>query len=305
MIVQTQRGNSRELALAIARDVFGPERRGAQAAFDVRARKSGLDARDLTFAAELSYGSIKARRLLDWYLAPYLSGRDKPLPEVIREILRLGAYQVRCMGGVDAHAAVYETVNLAMRHGHRGTAGLVNAILRRLCAEEPLPLDPASFASEADYLATAHSLPTWIVTDWARSFGAALPAILEGVNAQPQRAVRVNARRASVADAEIALRAGGATVRRSPFVAEALIVESGPAGDDDEGRWALQGESACMPVDLLAPQAGETVVELCSGRGNKSVQLAARLGESGSLLCVELERRKVAVLRERLEAAGA
>ncbi len=304
-VAESKRISSRELALAVVRDVFGAERRGAQAAFDVRARRSGLDARDLTFAAELAYGSIKARRLLDWYIAPYLAGRDKPLPDVIREILRLGTYQLRCMGGVDAHAAVFETVNLAMRHGHRGTAGLVNAILRRISADAPAPPDPSAFAGDDDYLATAFSLPTWIVAQWGRAFGAQVPAMLAGGNAQPQRAVRVNALRASVDEAETALRAAGAEVRRSPFVAESLIVDSGAAGDDAEARWTLQGEAACMPVDLLAPQPGETVLELCSGRGNKSVQIAARMGGAGELFCVEIEARKTAVLRERLEAAGA
>ena len=303
--LEAKRMNSRELALAVLRDVFGPERRGAQAAFDVRARRSGLDARDLTFAAELAYGSIKARRLLDWYLAPYLAGRDKPLPEVIREILRLGAYQLRCMGGVDAHAAVYETVNLAMRHGHRGTAGLVNAILRRLSAEEPAAPDAASFASDDDYLATTFSLPTWVVAQWRRAFDGELPGILAGVNAPPQRALRVNALRARVDEASAALVAAGAAIAISRIVPEALIVESGPAGDDDAGRWALQGEAACMPVDLLAPLPGETVLELCSGRGNKSVQLAARMRDDGALYCVEIDARKVAHLRARLETAGA
>jgi 16S rRNA (cytosine967-C5)-methyltransferase len=304
-VVEAKRMNSRELALAVLRDVFGPERRGAQAAFDVRARKSGLDGRDLAFAAELAYGSIKARRLLDWYLAPYLAGRDKPLPDVIREILRLGTYQLRCMGGVDAHAAVYETVNLAMRHGHRGTAGLVNAILRRVSVDEPAPPDPSAFESEQDYLATAFSLPTWIVSQWARAFDGELPGMLSGVNGPPQRAVRVNALRATVAEVEAELATGGATLQPSSLVSEVLIVAEGPAGDDESGRWALQGEAACVPVDLLAPRPGETVLELCSGRGNKSVQIAARMGEEGALYCVEIEARKVDVLRERLAAAGA
>ncbi len=298
-----KRANARELALAVVRDVFGPDRRGAQAAFDVRARRSGLDARDVTFAAELAYGSIKARRLLDWYLAPYLAGRDKPVPDAIREILRLGVYQLRCMGGVDAHAAVFETVNLALHHGHRGTAGLVNAILRRVAGDPPQQPDASDFKSDDDYAATLYSLPTWVVAQWRRAFGDALDAILAGVNGAPQRAVRVNALRTSVDDAVAALTSGGAQVRRSPFVAESLVIDAGPASDDDGAGWALQGEAACMPVDLLAPQPGEIAVELCSGRGNKSVQMAAR--RPAELYCVELDARKVAVLRERLETAGA
>ena len=56
-----------------------------------------------------------------------------------------------------------------------------------------------------------------------------------------------------------------------------------------------------MPVDILAPQPGETILELCSGRGNKSVQLAARLGGAGTLVCVEIDDKKIRVLRDTLE----
>src|SRR5271165_5336191 len=60
-----------------------------------------------------------------------------------------------------------------------------------------------------------------------------------------------------------------------------------------------------MPVDLLAPKPGESVLELCSGRGHKSVQLAARMRAEGSLACVEIDPRKVRVLHAVLERAGA
>ncbi len=43
---------------------------------------------------------------------------------------------------VPTHAAVSETVGLAKRHGHRGTAGLVNAVLRRLTELETERLTP-------------------------------------------------------------------------------------------------------------------------------------------------------------------
>ena len=127
--------NAREVALAVVRDVFGPEKRGAQSAFHLRASRSTLDSRDRAFAAELAYGSIKARRLLDWRLAPYIGDRMATIPSTIVEVLRLGAYQLHHMSGVEDHAAVSETVNLAWKHGHRGTAGLVNAVLRKMIAD--------------------------------------------------------------------------------------------------------------------------------------------------------------------------
>jgi 16S rRNA (cytosine967-C5)-methyltransferase len=298
------RPSAREVALDVVRDVFSPHQRAAQAAFDYRARYAELDARDRAFATELAYGAIKMRRLLDWYAAPYLAERPKPLPSAIAEILRLGIYQVILMNGVDAHAAVFETVKLALRHGHRGTAGLVNAILRRVTSEHPLPPDPSDFQSDDDFLGTRYSLPSWVVARLRAGVGAQLDTVLSGLNAAPQHAVRVNALRTEVSAVRATLGAAGRNVRNSAFVPEVLLVDGGPVFDDRDGAWAVQSESAAIPVDVLAPAEGERILELCSGRGNKSVQIGARIAGRGTLTCVELDRRKVQRLTETLTRAG-
>ncbi len=59
-----------------------------------------------------------------------------------------------------------------------------------------------------------------------------------------------------------------------------------------------------MPVDVLGPQPGEAVLDACSGRGNKTLQIGARMGDQGGLLCIERDARKVATLTGRLEKAG-
>lgn len=298
------KSSAREVAYQVVRDVFGPEARGAQAAFNVRARRAELDSRDRGFAAELAYGSIKRRRLIDWELAPYVGGRDKPLVATIADVLRLGVYQLRFMSGVDDHAAVSETVNLAWRHGHRGTAGLVNAVLRRMLADGPRVPQRGDFATEADYLGTAYSVPTWIAAQFVRALGGASEAALAGINAAPRAAVRVNTLRSDTATVATLLAECGVVTAPSPYVAETLLVESGVVMDDEEGRWAVQGEAAAIPVDVLAPLPGESVLELCSGRGNKTVQIAERMSDRGSLICVESDPKKMAVLEETLERAG-
>jgi 16S rRNA (cytosine967-C5)-methyltransferase len=304
VIAPKRPAGAREAALRVLIDVFGPQLRGAQAAFDYRAREAGLDERDRGFAAELAYGSIKLRRALDWYLKPYVGDRAKPLPPTIGEVLRLGIYQVRYLDGVDPHAAVYETVELAKRHGHKGTAGLVNAVLRRFIADAPPEPARDGFESEADWIGVRLSFPTWIVALVQAQFGDRAEAICAALNRAPQHALRVNRAKVTIPEAIAALEAEcAASAHVSPFVAESLIVRSA-ASDDPAGRWVLQSEASAMPVDLLDPQPGEVVFDLCSGRGNKSVQIAARLGGLGSLVSVERDARKIAAARAAAMAAG-
>ncbi|MBV9333809.1 MAG: 16S rRNA (cytosine(967)-C(5))-methyltransferase RsmB, partial [Candidatus Eremiobacteraeota bacterium] len=164
--------NARELALAVVRDVFPAHgshavERTAQAAFDYRARRSTLDQRDRAFAAELAYGAIKMRRALDWHLDPFIT--HPGLPQVVREILRLAAYEL-VYTRADVHATVFEFVNLAKRFSHRGLANLVNAVLRSLLRATPEEPQRDSFPSDDEYLATRYSLPTWLVRQWRSVF---------------------------------------------------------------------------------------------------------------------------------------
>ena len=304
--------NARELALAVVRDVFPSDgttkERGAQEAMEYRTRRTGLVPRDRAFATELAYGSIKMRRALDWYLQPYVGGRNKPLPPAIQEILRIACYEFVFTTAAE-HATVNEFVNLAKKYGHRGTAGLVNAVLRTFLREKPPAPARESFADEEEYLGTRYSFPTWMVRQWRARFGEEkIEAILGGLNGPPRSAVVVNRTRAQREDVREILRAAGAAAKPSTFVEEALVLEDGalPSGLEvgAAGSWWIQGESAAMPVDILNPQPGEAVLDVCSGRGNKALQSAARLAGTGTLTCIEDDARKADVLQRRLSEAG-
>lgn len=305
--------NARELALAVVRDVFPPPgsgmlERGAQEALDYRARRSAASARDRAFATELAYGSIKMRRALDAYLEPFVGARAASLPDAVREILRLAAYEL-IYTQADAHATVFEFVNLAKRYGHRGLANLVNAVLRSLLRDRPPAPTRENFDSDDEYLAAAYSLPTWLVRQWREGFGDRTETIAAAVNAPARTAIVVNTLKNSTGDVADALREAGVAVVPSSVVPDALVLEGGGGAlhaleGQAESGWWTQSESSAMAVDILNPQPGEAVLDVCSGRGNKALQIGARLAGEGSLTCLERDPRKAAILTRRLEAGG-
>lgn len=107
---------------------------------------SGLSRRDRGFATELAYGTTRMRRACDWLVNAHLT---RPVEPVVRAALRMGAYQL-AMAGTPAHAAVSETVGEVPARAR----GLVNAVLRRVATEAPLPWPNA---------ATRLSYPDWVV----------------------------------------------------------------------------------------------------------------------------------------------
>ncbi len=298
--------SAREVALQVVRDVFpsSGRERTAQEALDYRVREAKLDVRDRAFTTELAYGAIKMRRTLDWYLQPFLGERAAKLPLTTREILRLAIYELHYTHA-DAHATLYEFVEMAKRHGHRGLASLVNAVLRNYLREPPLEPERELFETEDEYLGTRHSLPTWLVRQWHSVFGGTmLEEICAGVNRPAQLTVSVDRRRMSVAELAENLRERSIESRPSPLVPESLLVQSGGAAlleESAQGRWWVQSESSAVSVEVLQPQPGERIADLCSGRGNKALQIGCRLDGEGSLCCIDRDSRKMRVLERRFD----
>jgi 16S rRNA (cytosine967-C5)-methyltransferase len=301
---------ARDVALHVVRDVFpphGPDR-GAQEALDYRLHRSQLDARDRAFATMLAFGAVKMRRTLDWYLAPYIGDRAKPLPPVIAEIARMAVFELR-FTAAQPHAAVSEWVNLAKVYGHRGTAGLINAVLRGFLRDNPAEPQREDFADEDDYLGAAFSYPTWLVRRLRETFGGEeLAEILRACNEPAQSAVVVNRARTTREALTAWFADRGVQAQPSPIAEDAVLLSDGAAARAGEreaaGSWWVQSESSALVADVLNAQPGEDVADACSGRGSKALQSAARLEGEGSIVCIERDARKASALERRAQDAG-
>ena len=124
--------------------------------------RGGLDSRDAALAARIAYGVMQNRMLLDFYIGCWCSQKVARLEPVIRNILRVGAYQILFLDKVPQHAAVSEAVEMTRQHGRPKAAGMVNAILRRIGANrEHMPELPHE--SPEEYLSVRYSHPRWLV----------------------------------------------------------------------------------------------------------------------------------------------
>jgi len=71
---------------------------------------------------------------------------------------------------------------------------------------------------------------------------------------------------------------------------------------DAPGRRLVAGAERVLGDFGIGP--GQTVVEIGPGTGFYSVEAARRIGSSGRLLCVDLQRQMLEVARGRADAAG-
>lgn len=70
------------------------------------------------------------------------------------------------------------------------------------------------------------------------------------------------------------------------------------------GLYYLQEPSAMCVAEILAPQPGEIILDLCAAPGGKSTHLAALMQNEGLLIANEIHPRRVWELAENLERCG-
>jgi len=300
--------SARVAAVGVLREVL--ERGGRATALLARASR-GLSPKDGDLLREIVLGVLRNRARLD---ADLSAVSRIPLPHLapnLREILEVALYQVRSLDRVPAYAAVDEAVSHAKTSGGAGAAGLVNAILRNLLRQSPLP--PGE-ATNAGTLAVRFSHPEFLIRRWLERFGeTATRRVLEADNSPSGVDLMTNTRRTDRDLLAAALLAEGISTKPSLLSPLALTVLSGNPFLSPlfaAGHFTVaDAASAALPL-LLPP--GETLLDLASAPGGKSfsavlhgqARLAFALDRSVERLSLVLENRARLGVLEVLPAAG-
>ena len=261
-----------------------------------------LPRRERALATELCYGSLRLRGRLDSALAQVL---DRPLEQVdlpVRNLLRLGAYQVLFLERVPPEVAVSESVELAKQIGAGSAAGFVNAVLRQLSRRREGLVFPDRDEDPLGYLVKWGSLPEWLAERWLDQLGSVeAAAMAEASTRPPPRSVRVLA---SADLDKLARQLKGRACRFAPRGLTRLGVDPVRQGGFRRGEFIVQDEAAQLVPLLLGAMPGDSVVDCCAAPGAKSVQLAEIVGPGGEVIALDSNRSRLRLIHANAERLG-
>ena len=249
-----------------------------------------LEGPDRRLAHELAAGVLRTAAVLDREIAPHVRRGLDGVPWPVRNLLRLGTYQLAALDRIPPHAAVSTSVDLTRAVGYPASAGFVNAILRRV-AEQPPVIVPGR-----------GSHPAWMVSRWSSRYGPEEAAALQVWNDTRPRLVLQPARWSEERLREAWIKKG-ITVEEAPFGAGLMPTESRPAGLPGyaEGGFIVQDPAQRLVVQFYGVPEGATVFDACSAPGGKAILLGR-----GARVVVAADRRldRIARLRENIRRAG-
>ena len=300
---------ARAVAFAAIRETFEDEAY-TERAFRADADAAGLGPRDRALAQRLAYGAVQRRGTADAAIERLADRSTRLLDPPVLAALRLGLYELLFAGGTPDHAAVDQAVELVKGAGAGHASGFVNAVLRRAVRERAelsaALLDDDSTPAKA---ATAHSAPLWLTEMWWDELGETTArSLLAACNEPAEVAFRVNTLRASREEALAMLRDAGIDAHAPeapwPLAPRESVAVSGPIGEAGaamvaEGLLTPQSRGSAAVVEILDPHPGEHVLDLCAGPGIKTGQIAARMGDRGEVISVELDPERAGEVAEQ------
>lgn len=304
---------ARQLAYDTVRRTF-EEDAFTERAFRAGAERLGLAGRERAQAQRLAYGAVQRRGTADAAIERLAGRSTRLLDPPVLAALRLGLYELLFADATPDHAAVDQAVELTKRAGAAHASGLVNAVLRR-AAREREQLRPSLLGDDStpETAAVAHSAPLWLARMWWRELGPeAARALLAACNEPAESAFRVNPARLDREAALDRLREAGVDAAPAagpwPLDAPELVV-SGRTGETvprmvAAGELTPQSRGSAAVVEVLAPREGEHVLDLCAGPGIKTGQIAARMGDRGEVISIELDPRRAAEIAAQAERLG-
>lgn len=261
------------------------------------------DIKSRRLVTQIVFGTLRMRGYLDWIIGQFYRGVFDAMEDGLKNILRTALYQLFFLDRVPSYAVVNEAVNLA-ESDFRGRGGLVNAILRNaLRGKDNMPL-PDRNRDLPLYLAVVYSHPRWLVEKWLVLFGEEETIHLCSANNEtPPVTIRVNTLKASREEILSAMRDLEMEATPTPYSPDGIRINRSalPVRNTrwfEEGEIQLQDEGSQLISRLLDPQPGETVLDLCAGTGGKTTHLAALMGNTGRIIALDNQEKKLKLLRE-------
>lgn len=302
--------NARDIALDILNDCEERQIYVQIALNNHRSMKQLEDARDRAFVYQLVYGVLQQRLYLDYALDALVKKGVQRLDTLIRNILRLAAYQVLFLDRVPAHAAVNEAVKQAKKRRRHYLSGFINGVLRNLVRNSRVVL-PDEERHPVKHLSVKYSHPQWMVSRWLKRWGRETAELILAANNIPiEVTLRVNTLKANVKECVAALLQDGVEVSPGQLLPN-LALRIKKSADLNtlrafrRGMVTVQDEASMYAAHLLGPQAGERVLDMCSAPGGKTTQMSAMMNNQGQIVAVDVHEHRLKLVVDNARRLGA
>jgi 16S rRNA (cytosine967-C5)-methyltransferase len=260
------------------------------------------DSKDRHLITDLVLGTIRWRKRLLFIIERFSRRALQQLDQEVLLILQLGVYQM-LYTNISPHAAVNETVKLCKIARLTSASSFVNGILRGLQGRMTSLPEP-----EENVLAIRWSHPEWLVNRWVKRYKESDVVALMQINNQPPPVyIHVNTLRAQPEIVSKHLDSEGVVVESTAFGPTVFRVREGAAQNTKSflaGEFYIQDAAVHLLGQVMSPRPGSRVLEIAAAPGGKTFQVAFRVQESGRVVAVDAQLRRMKIWKGNMDRMG-
>lgn len=276
---------------------------------DIELETGDLNPPDKRLLNELVHGVLRNQSKLDWVLTGFYHGQYSKVAPNVRSALRVALYQILFLTRIPHHAAVNEAVEFVKKYRGQRLADTMNGLLRNIARNVENIRYPLATNDELQYLSVVHSHPTWIIKRWHARYGfEETESLCKANNMRPFLTLRPNPLHIDYKEFVDELVEVGIDYRRCFYMRDYVTVRNLPNIRHSrlftEGLFTIQDESAGLVGDLLAPQPGETIIDLCSAPGGKALHAAEHMQNKGRIIAVDKYDVRLNLIQQAAERNG-
>lgn len=266
--------------------------------------------RDRSFINAIVFGVLRWQRKLD-YIIDYFSKRNSnKLDGNIKNILRIGLYQILFLSKIPDAVAVHSVVEMAKTSRYPWAAGYVNAVLRRTLREYDQIIYPDKNIDLVESICVEKSMPAWLIQRWIKHYGIEeTEALCESINTIPNITIRMNTLKTDHKELAQLLKSDVDEIGYTGYSPFGLYF-SRPKKPIPEmasftsGWFQVQDEAAQLISLLLDPKPGEMVLDACSGLGGKTGHIAQLMENKGKIVAFDIDKKKLKRLENEMDRLG-
>lgn len=312
--MKTESGiNTRALVLDILLEMENGQEYGSLLLKNVLDKYDYLESRDKAFIKRLTEGVTERRIQLDYVLGRFSKTPPAKCKPLIRNLLRMGAYQILFMDNVPDSAACNEAVKLAEKRHFQQLKGFVNGVLRSLSREKEKLVWPDKKKEPVLWLSVMYSMPEWIVRMWLADYGPeTTEKILAGLLEPRPVTIRLAERLTEEEREELLARLEecGASPAAHPYLPYAYMLQKSDGVASlpgfARGMFAVQDVSSMLVTEcaLDAAQKTDFLLDICAAPGGKAVHASERLAGRGRVEARDISESKTGLILENARRMG-
>ncbi|MCP3950842.1 MAG: 16S rRNA (cytosine(967)-C(5))-methyltransferase RsmB [Desulfobacterales bacterium] len=275
-----------------------------------RASDPGRHQRDKAFLQALVFGILRSRNRLDWTIRHFSKTPFRKISPDVKNLLRLGIYQILYMDRVPDSATVNTAVELAKKIAAPWTVKFVNGLLRNV-ARNPNAVTLPDIAKTPVHALSVHkSLPKWLVQRWLTRFDQdPCVQLCDAVNTIPPLSLRtntLNTTRAALLKSLDNIVDSAVPTAHAPegILLQGLQSDLQTVPGFKEGSFQVQDEGAQLVSHLLAVRPGQRVLDACAGLGGKTGHIAQLIENNGIIVAMDSVENKLTALQKEMHRLG-